>query len=138
MRIRGRRHLPAGGRANDEAYLEEKGLDHLRERLSLVIDGGRDGFEPHGTATVLLDDGGEEAAIEPIESHGVHALAVEGVDRRGRRDYAVALDLDVVANPPQEPVRDARRSARALGDGPRPPHLRRVPPGSKRSARRCR
>src|SRR5438093_7037485 len=105
MRIGGRGHLPTGGRANHEADLEEKGLDHLGQRLRLVIDGGGDGFESHRTTTVLLDDGGKEAAVQPVESHGVHALAIERVARGRPRHHAVALDLDVVPHSAEEPVR---------------------------------
>src|ERR1700682_4866225 len=62
---RGRR-LAAGGRTNEETDLEQEGLDHLRQGLGLVIDGRRDGLEPDGAAAVLLDDGAEEAAVEPV------------------------------------------------------------------------
>src|SRR5260370_28674456 len=49
------------------ADLEQEGLHHLGERLRLVVDGGRDGLETHRSALVLLDDRGEEPAIEPGE-----------------------------------------------------------------------
>ena len=112
---RGRR-LAAGGRTDEEADLEQEGLDHLGQGLGLVIDGRRDGLEPDGAAAVLLDDGAEEAAIEPVEAGRVHALAVERVDGPRGRYHAAALDLDVVSHPAQEPVGDPRRPARALGD----------------------
>ena len=39
--------------------------------------------------------------------------------RRAARDFAVFLHLGKIAHPPQQPVGDARRAARAAGDFPR-------------------
>src|SRR5262249_41457813 len=77
MRVRGRRPLAPGGRAHHEADLEQEGPPPPRELFRLVVDGGGNRFEPNRPPAVLLDDRGEEATIETVQAHGIHALAVE-------------------------------------------------------------
>src|SRR5439155_7080441 len=111
-------HAPTVRRPHDEADLEEIRLDHLGQRLRLVVDGGGDRFEADRPAAVMVDDRGEEAPVEPVETPHVHALAVEGPPRDRFGDDAVALHLRVVAHAPEETVGDARRAARAVRDLP--------------------
>src|SRR5215467_16107321 len=95
MSVRGRGDLATGGRADDEADLQQEGLDYLGQRLRLVVDGRRDGFEPDGASSVLFDDRGEEPAIQSVESQGVHALAIERIARRVGGHHAASLDLHI-------------------------------------------
>src|SRR5439155_437935 len=92
-------HPPTRRRAHDEADLQEIGLHHLRERLGLVVDRGRDGLDADGTPAVVLDDGGQESPVEPIETSAVHAFLVERVTSDGGRDDPVAGHVGVVADP---------------------------------------
>src|SRR6266581_8362702 len=71
MRIGRRCCLAAGGRADEEADLEQERLHDLRQCLGLIVDRRRDGFEPDRAAAILLDDGPEKARVEPIEPFGV-------------------------------------------------------------------
>src|SRR5512134_562121 len=112
---------PAAARlARNEADLQQIWLDDLGQRLGVVVDGGRDRLDADRTPTVDLEDGTEEAAVEPVQAARVDALAVERVpgDRLG--DGAVAAHLGVVAHAPQQAVDDPGRAARAPGDLPRP------------------
>src|SRR6266508_2077533 len=117
VRVGRERRLPSCRRADEESKLEEEGLHNLCERLRFVVDGGGNSLEPHRTPPVLLDDGLQEASVEPVKTCQVHALAGERVVRRGGRHDPAALDLDVVPDTAQEAVGDARRPARAPRDG---------------------
>src|SRR5262245_58178141 len=108
VQIRLAGHAPAVRRPHDEADLEEVRLDHLREGLRLVVDGGGDGLEADRATVVVIDDRRQEAPIEPVEAARVHALAVERAPRDRFADDPVALHLRVVAHAPQEPIGDAR------------------------------
>src|SRR6476661_197772 len=88
--VGGRGGAATGGAAHHEADLEQEGLDHLGERLRLVVDGGRDGLQAHRATLVLLDDRGEEAPVEPVEPDLVDALLVERAAGQLRADDAVA------------------------------------------------
>src|SRR5262245_40812662 len=109
-------HPPARRRAHDEADLQEIGLHYLRERLGLVVDRGRDGLDADGAPAVVLDDGGQESPVEPIETSAVHAFLVERVMSYGGRDDPVAGYLGVVADPTQQTIHDPWRAAGAPGD----------------------
>src|SRR2546421_1772844 len=117
MRVGRRRGFAAGWRADEKSDLEEEGLHDLRERLGFVIDGGGDGLQSYRAPAVLADDRLEKARIELVEPFRVDAFAAEGIDGRGSRHHAGALDLDIVAHPTQEPIRDARRPPGSLRDG---------------------
>src|SRR3989475_12340177 len=78
-------HPPARRRAHDEADLQEIGLHHLRERLALVVDRGRDGLDADGAPAVVLDDGDQDEPVEPIEASAHHAFAIERVTSEGGR-----------------------------------------------------
>src|SRR5437899_10882048 len=113
-------HPPARRRAHDEADLQEIGLHHLRERLGLVVDRGRDGLDADGAPAVVLDDGDQESPVEPIEASAVHAFLVERVTSDGGRDDPVAGHLGVVADPTQQTIHDPWRAAGAPGELARP------------------
>src|SRR2546422_1649373 len=110
-------------RSHDEADLQEIGLHQLRERLRLVVDRGRDGFDADGASAVVLDDGAQEPPVEPVETPPVDTLLVERVPSDGGRDDAVARHLGVVAHPAQQTIHDPRRAAGAPCDLTRPARL---------------
>src|SRR5215831_15131017 len=72
MRVGGGGGPAPGGRAHEETDLQEERLDHLDERLRLVIDGGGDRLQPGRAAAVLLDERGQEAAIQTVQARFVH------------------------------------------------------------------
>src|SRR3989442_13992007 len=78
-------HPPTRRRAHDEADLQEIGLHHLRERLGLVVDRGRDGLDAVRTPAVVLDEGGQESPVEPIATSAVHAFLVGRAPHIGGR-----------------------------------------------------
>src|SRR5262249_20034399 len=107
---------PTRRRAHHEADFQKIRLHQLRERLGLVVDRRRDGLDPDGTPAVVLDDGGQETSIQPVEAAAVHTLFVERVASDRGRDDAVARHLGVIADPAQQTIHDPRRAARAPGD----------------------
>src|SRR5207249_3327403 len=74
------------------------------------------GLDADGAAPVVLDDGGQEPSVEPVEAPAVNTLLVERVvsDRCG--DDAAARHLGVIADPTEQTIHDPRRTARAPGD----------------------
>ncbi len=71
---------------------------------------------PTGPAAEVLDDGREDLAVDVVEAEGVDLHHVQGPLGLLGRDDAVALDVDVVADAPQQPVGHARRPPRPQGD----------------------
>src|SRR5438093_13635579 len=56
VRVRRGHRAPAARLAGDEADLQQVGLDDLRQRLRVVVDGRRDGLEPDRATAVHLED----------------------------------------------------------------------------------
>src|SRR5512133_4397144 len=89
---------PAWG-ALQQAALQEIGLVDVLERVGLVVDGDGQGREADGTAGELRAYGGEDLAVEAVESQLVD---LQHRQRRvGRRvvDRAGAAHLGPVAHP---------------------------------------
>src|SRR5262249_54052225 len=99
---------PTRRRAHHEANFQKIRLHQFRERLGLVVDRRRDGLDTDRTAAIVLDDGGQESSIEPVEAAAVHTLFVERVARDRGRDDAAARHLGVIAHPGQQTIPDPR------------------------------
>ena len=141
-----RREMRAGRLGGDAALrraVEE--AEPQQERLVDVLDGlrllGQDGapsaWTPDRAGLELLDDRGQELAIRGVEAQVVD---VEDRHRLGDGllvDAAVAVDLRVIPDPPQEPVHDPRRPPAALARSgarrPRRPRRRGSRPSGARS-----
>src|SRR5205823_2636814 len=82
----------------------------------VLAHGGGDGGESHRTPVELLDDRLEDTPVHVVETELVYVQALEGFPRYLRRDLAAGAHLGVVADPLQQPVRDAGRPATAAGD----------------------
>jgi len=108
-------HTPACG-PNQEALLDEKGLDDIFERPALLPDGGRDAVDADGTSVEALDDGGQELAVESIESQGIDLQQVERRIGDALIDAAIRFHLGVVADSAQQTIGYAWRAAGSLGD----------------------
>ena len=105
------------GAPHDVSDLQQEGLDDLGQRLGLVVDRGGDGLEADGPAAVLLDDRGEEPAVQAVEPAASTPSRSSASRARPRRDRPVAPHLTVVAHAPEQPVGDARRAPGAARDG---------------------
>ena len=95
-----------------------KRLDHVLERAALLADRGGETVDADRTAVELLHDREQQPAIERVEAPRIDVEQVERGVRDRLVDAAAALHLGVVAHAPQQPVGDAWRAARALGDAP--------------------
>src|SRR2546425_3776353 len=60
-------HAAPVRRPHDEADLQEIWLDHLGQRLRLVVDGGGDRLEADPPPLVVVSGRGEEAPVAPVE-----------------------------------------------------------------------
>ena len=70
---------------------------------------------PDRPAAELLDDRQQQPAVDLVESVPVHLEHLQRPSATSLRDAAVGAHLRVVAHPAQQPVRHARRAARARG-----------------------
>src|ERR1035441_5011213 len=72
--------------------------------------------QPHRPAIVLLDDREHQIAIDLIEAVLVHAKHGQRVARYPQRDVALRANFSIVADAPQQSIRDARRAPAASRD----------------------
>ena len=91
--------------------LNEEGLDHVFKRAAFLTDCGRQTVDTDRSTLKLFDDGGEQLAIEHVESDRIDLEQVERCNGQRRRNGSVTLDLRVIAGASQQTVGDARRSA---------------------------
>ena len=99
----------ASGSPRRHELLTAAGFEFDRQADRLTDDGG-DGRPADRPRTELLDDGREQPPVHVIEAQGVHFEHPQGLVRHRGGDVAVGPDLGEVANPPQQPVGDARGS----------------------------
>src|SRR5436190_2097106 len=113
-RVRG--GAPATWCALQEPALEEVRLVDVLDRVRLLLHGDRECGEADRAAAELAADRAEDLAVQAVQALVVDFQEVQrqagGVDV----DHAAAADLRVVADALEQPVRDARRAAGALGD----------------------
>src|SRR5581483_6988265 len=107
---------PPTRRPLQEAELEQIRLVDIFDRLCLLAEGDRERRQPDRAAAELLDHGAQELTVEALETGTVHLEQCERLLGDRGRDGAFVTDLGDVAHAPQDPVRDARRAARACGD----------------------
>ncbi len=77
---------PAAAGAQDQALLDQVGLDHVLQRVARLGQRGGEGFDADRAAGVVFGDAAEIAAVHRVEAEAVHLQAGQrGVgDRRGR------------------------------------------------------
>src|SRR6185436_544294 len=101
--------------ALQESVLDEERLVDLLEGARVLADGGGDGADTDRPAVELLDDGLENARVHVVEPELIDLEQLESVGGDFAIDPSARLHLGEVADPPQQPVGDARRAARSLG-----------------------
>jgi hypothetical protein len=107
---RGRRD-PTPWRALDQPTAEQERFDGVLDRVGFLGHRGRQGRQSHRSPTEPVDQRLEDPAVEPVEPEPVDVEDGEGVPGHLEVDVAVGLDLGVVADAPEQPVRDARGAA---------------------------
>ena len=110
-----RRDAPAR-RAIEEADLDQERLVDVLDRVLLLADRRGDRVQADRAAAELVDDRAQQLAVDLVEPVLVHLEQLEARVRDLERDRAVGAHLRVVADAAQQPVDDARRAARPLGD----------------------
>ena len=103
--------------AGDEPQLQQERLDHVLQRARVLVHGGGQSLEAHGTALVGRADGLEIRTVELIEAQGVDAFEGERLINRGGRRTPIGSHGREVAHASQQPVGDARRAPAARRDG---------------------
>src|SRR5262245_29971635 len=111
--IGARRGHAAARRAIEKSSLNEKRLVDVFDGVFFLVDGGRDAVDPHRSTTEFVDDGAQQLAIDLIEAVVVHFEQLEGGTGDLTGDRPVSTDLRVIADTPQQPVRNARGATRA-------------------------
>ena len=108
-------HAAAAG-AQDEAFLDQEGLDHVFEGVAGLGQGGGQGFDADGAAVVVLGNAAEVAAVHGVEPEGIDLEP--GQRRVGDQavDGAVPGHGGEVAHAAQQAAGDAGGAAGAAGD----------------------
>src|SRR3982750_1279693 len=101
------------GRAVQEADLDQVRLDHFLDRFPVLTDRCRDGPDTDRTTVELVDYRQKQLPIFLVQPEAVDLHAVERGLRGGAGNPAVAQDLGIISDAPQQPVRDPRRASRA-------------------------
>ncbi len=103
-------HAAAGG-AVDEADLHEVGLVHFFDGVFFFAEGGGEGADADGAATVFVDEGEHEVTVDLVEATFVDAEHGEGFLGDGAGDAAGGAHFGEIAGAAQQAIGDARRSA---------------------------
>src|SRR5690348_11015949 len=116
VRAAERRDRAAARRALDEAELQEVRLVDVLDRLLLLTERRGERAEADRPAVELHGDRVQEVARLAVEALRVDLEQLQRLARNRRRDRALVPHLSDVAHTPEDPVRDARRAARARRD----------------------
>src|SRR6266508_551298 len=118
MAIRERRGDASARRSLQEARLNQIGLVQVFESSAILSDRGGDRCDSDRSSAELLDDRREDPAVELVEAVLVHLKAPERFPGRAQIDGRLPGDFGEIAQPPQQPVGDARSPPAAGGDLP--------------------
>ena len=77
--------------ADDEADLEQVGLDDVFERISFLAECGSQSFAARRPAVVCVDQGVQERAVQLVEPEFVDPLEIECLVDDGRGESAGVL-----------------------------------------------
>ena len=108
-------HPPPAG-AENKAFLDKVGFDHVFQRVAGLGEGGGEGFDTDRAAGVVLRDAPQITAVHQVQAQSIDLQTVQrGVGNRAihRR---VALHGGEITDPAQQPAGDARGAARPAGD----------------------
>ena len=94
-------HAAAAG-AEDEAFLDEVGLDDVLEGVARFGEGGGEGFDADGAAAMVLGHALEVAVVHGVEADAVDLEAGEGDVGDRAVDGVGALDESEVADAAEE------------------------------------
>src|SRR2546428_9720306 len=81
----GGRHATLRG-ADEESFLDEKGLEDVLDRVALLADGGRQRVEPDRPTGELVDDGEKQCTVHLVEARLVDVEEPERVPGDVARD----------------------------------------------------
>src|SRR6185369_3146362 len=110
--------------ATARGFLQEAAADQVRlvdffDSVGVFAERGGERVDADRPALESFDERDEQAPVHRVEAGGIDAEHVEAGGRDVARDAARRLDLGVVTKTLEQAVRDARRSACALGQKPR-------------------
>ena len=91
-------------RALQVTLLDQVGLDHVLDGARLLADAGRDVVQADRPAVEAVDHGLQQLAVHQVEALRIDVEHGQRLVRQRLGDAAVALDLRIVAHPPQQPV----------------------------------
>ena len=103
--------------AQEQALLQEVGLDHGLQRRGILAERCRERLQADRSTVVMLQQQGEQSAIAGIESAIIHPVQAESLtDQRLIHGFAGTLNRGHVPDPAQKAVSDAWGAATAAGD----------------------
>ena len=108
-------HTAAPGRPGQKADLHQVRLINILQRHALLPHGGGQGIQPHRTSGIVLNDGGEDAAVDAVQAEVIHLQPFQRLGGDLRGDDPAALHLGKVPDPLQKAVGDAGGAAAAAG-----------------------
>src|SRR3954468_19566535 len=106
----------AARRALKETELQQERLVHVLDRVLLLAERDGQRREAHRPAAQLEEDRGEKLPGDSLETAVVPLEQLERLPCHLVRDHAVVLHLGHVSHPPEDAVRDPRRTARTPCD----------------------
>src|SRR5262249_2007969 len=106
----------ASGSPVQESYLQQIWLIDLLDGILFFADCGRESRQPNRAAGELIDDRGQQLAIDLVQAELVDLHAVERVGGNPVGYRAVVKNLGDVAHSPQQAVGDSGGAARPPGN----------------------
>jgi hypothetical protein len=107
---------PAARCPLQKPWLEEERLVHVLDRLRFLAERDSERRQTHRAAAEPLDHAAQKLAVEALEPGAVDLEQRQRLLGDLRRHGAFVAHLGDVAHAAEDPVRDARRAARAAGD----------------------
>src|SRR5437879_2314933 len=99
-----------------KSNLHQKRLVNLLNRLWLFRQSRGQGVHPHRPTLILLNNRQQQTPVDFIKSILIHFQHAQSRLRRRLINFPRPANLRIIANPPQQPVRNARRPPRPARD----------------------
>ncbi len=108
-------HASAAG-AEDQAFLNQVGLDHVFQGIARLGQGGGERLDPNRAAGMVFGDAAQVAAVHRVQAQPINLQPVQRGVGDSAIDRRIALNRGEVAHPAQQAAGDPRCPARTAGD----------------------
>src|SRR4030042_5402788 len=96
--------------------LEEKGLNHIDQRIRFFLQGGCNRLQTHWPSSVIPDNGLQKSSVKTCQTDFIHSFQTQSFISDGFVYLPLPTDLSKISDPFEKPVRNSWCASRPLGD----------------------